>query len=213
MWKIVRVLTIVLMLPLLVLTWLPSNRVPMDGESYAWGLPLLGMDLSGRSINFDWLVVLLFTLLALATLWFLVRGTARQFGWWGCLYFGLFFLSAILMVTGSEEPLVMHGDTLGVEIPLGSLIIGHTGLLWLIALSVLVWHRAPDERPPLTRTNRVLLAVLFLAWCASAVMLRLGGSESQLDQAGVLLLISVALFLPVALLRFNSAEPAQMATA
>ncbi|MEO0441250.1 MAG: hypothetical protein AAF067_10270 [Pseudomonadota bacterium] len=218
MWKLVRGATIVLMLPLVILTWLPTNRVPMDGPSYEWGLPLVGMELSGSSINFDWLVVLLFTLLALATLWHLMRGTARSFGLFGTIYFGLFFLSAILMVTGSEEPLVLHGDTLGVEIPLGAIIIGLTGAMLLIALAFLLLHRQPGlqslmSRPvPLEQRNRVLLLVALLVWCVSGVLLRLGGSESQLDQVGVLMLIGTLLFLPIALQRFDGSKSEQMAT-
>ena len=207
MWKIIRLITIGMMLPLIILTWLPSNRVPMDGTSYVWGLPLLGMGLSGNSMNFDWLIVVLVTLLAFCTLWTLMRGTARSFGLLGSLYFGQFFASAVLMVARSEEPLILYGDTLGFELQLGPILIGYTGMTLLLALIFLFCQKRPDLRsimPPgavWTRWNRRSVAMAVAIWFISGVLLRFGTHLSLLDQIGVFLLISYVPLLTVAFTR------------
>ena len=195
----VRGLLIALVSASLFIVWLPFNRSWMDGESYAWGLPILGQAMSGRGLGGDYWVLpplVLFGAITLLAGW---RASRRMAGMLSGLWF-LVWLASLLVFRVSEGPVFFQGDTLAITLDItaiaaGVILVGVTGA-WLLV-------RAPEKEndalawAPLNTT----FTVFFLGiWAAAFALLASGEPDGQTDRIGVVTLIAMPVLANLALM-------------
>lgn len=194
----VRGLLIALVSASLFVVWLPFNRSWMDGESYAWGLPLLGQSLSGRGLGGDYWVLPVLVLFGGITLLAAWRASRRMAGMLTGLWF-LVWLASLLVYHASEGPILFSGDTLDVHLDItpiaaGIIIAGVCGA-WLLV-------RAPEQDAtglgwaPLNTTFSVFLLAV---WGAAFALLATGEPDGQTDRIGVITLIAMPVLANLAL--------------
>jgi hypothetical protein len=126
-----------------IIVWLPFSRSWMDGDSYVWGLPILGLDLSGRGLGGAYWVLPPLVALPGVSLWAGWRGSRRIFGVLSGLWFMIWFVSVVVM-RSTDGPIMFYGDTLDVayDISAMAMAISGTGLM-----ASFVMIRAPSLTP------------------------------------------------------------------
>ena len=189
-----------------IIVWLPFSRSWMDGDSYVWGLPILGLDLSGRGLGGAYWVLPPLVVLAGVSLWAGWRGSRRIFGVLSGLWFMIWFVSVVVMRI-TDGPIMFYGDTLDVayDISAMAMAISGTGLM-----ASFVMIRAPEldatglQWAPLNTTFGIFLAALYaVVWG----LLVNGEPNGQSDQYGVLALLAMPLLVNLAFMRWRgSAE-------
>ena len=178
----------------------------MDGDSYVWGLPILGLDLSGRGLGGAYWVLPPLVVLAGVSLWAGWRGSRRIFGVLSGLWFMIWFVSVVVMRI-TDGPIMFYGDTLDVayDISAMAMAISGTGLM-----ASFVMIRAPEldatglQWAPLNTTFGIFLAALYaVVWG----LLVNGEPNGQSDQYGVLALLAMPVLVNLAFMRWRgSAE-------
>jgi hypothetical protein len=189
-----------------IIVWLPFSRSWMDGDSYVWGLPILGLDLSGRGLGGAYWVLPPLVALAGVSLWAGWRGSRRIFGVLSGLWFMIWFVSVVVM-RSTDGPIMFYGDTLDVayDISAMAMAISGTGLM-----ASFVMIRAPEldatglQWAPLNTTFGIFLAALYaVVWG----LLVNGEPNGQSDQYGVLALLAMPVLVNLAFMRWRgSAE-------
>ncbi|MDG1418616.1 MAG: hypothetical protein P8P99_12510 [Maricaulis sp.] len=189
-----------------IIVWLPFSRSWMDGDSYVWGLPILGLDLSGRGLGGAYWVLPPLVALAGVSLWAGWRGSRRIFGVLSGLWFMIWFVSVVVMRI-TDGPIMFYGDTLDVayDISAMAMAISGTGLM-----ASFVMIRAPEldatglQWAPLNTTFGIFLAALYaVVWG----LLVNGEPNGQSDQYGVLALLAMPVLVNLAFMRWRgSAE-------
>jgi hypothetical protein len=185
-----------------IIVWLPFSRSWMDGDSYVWGLPILGLDLSGRGLGGAYWVLPPLVTLAGVSLWAGWRGSRRIFGVLSGLWFMIWFISVVVMRI-TNGPIMFYGDTLDVAYDISSIGMAITGG-GLMASFVMI--RAPEldasglQWAPLNTTfSLFLLALYAVVWG----LLVNGEPNGQTDQYGVLALLSMPILANLALTRWR----------
>ena len=185
-----------------IIVWLPFSRSWMDGDSYVWGLPILGLDLSGRGLGGAYWVLPPLVALAGVSLWAGWRGPRRIFGVLSGLWFMIWFVSVVVMRI-ANGPIMFHGDTLDVAYDISGIAMVVTGSGLLASLMMI---RAPErdatglQWAPLNTTfGLFLLALYAIVWG----LLVNGEPDGQTDQFGVLALLAMPLLANLALMRWR----------
>ena len=189
-----------------IIVWLPFSRSWMDGDSYVWGLPILGLDLSGRGLGGAYWVLPPLVALAGVSLWAGWRGSRRIFGVLSGLWFMIWFVSVVVMRI-TDGPIMFYGDTLDVAYDISAMAVAITGT-GLMASFVMI--RAPEldatglQWAPLNTTFGIFLAALYaVVWG----LLVNGEPNGQSDQYGVLALLAMPVLVNLAFMRWRgSAE-------
>jgi len=189
-----------------IIVWLPFSRSWMDGDSYVWGLPILGLDLSGRGLGGAYWVLPPLVALAGVSLWAGWRGSRRIFGVLSGLWFMIWFVSVVVMRI-TDGPIMFYGDTLDVAYDISAMAMAITGT-GLMASFVMI--RAPEldatglQWAPLNTTFGIFLAALYaVVWG----LLVNGEPNGQSDQYGVLALLAMPVLVNLAFMRWRgSAE-------
>lgn len=176
-------------------TWLPLLRGLFDGPSYRWGNTLFGMNFSGKGIDGDFYYVIFHAVVGFGLLYTFYHTHKRV------LFYTLLALWYIPVVGNvcwtifAGEGLYFHGDTLGIHLNLGYVVLPIVALLavwviWLIVTDlqhgkVFKWNR---------KNNRWLMVVLSML-PVQFILLRTGEPHGLTDKIGVVMaLLQVVIF-------------------
>jgi hypothetical protein len=171
-------------------TWLPLLRGLFDGPSYRWGNTLFGMSFSGNGIDGDYYFVVVNAVVGFLLLYTFYHTHKRV------LFYTLLALWYITVVGNvcwtifAGEGLYFHGDTLGVHLNLGYVVLPMVALLtvwvtWLVATDprygkVYTWKM---------KNNRWLIVVLAML-PVQFFLLRTGEPHGLTDKIGVVMALS-----------------------
>lgn len=182
--------------------WLPLLRSLFDGDTYEWASgPWFGHVFRGAGLHGDlWYLALKLALFAPA-----VVGLLRR--WWplGALLAAtlaaLYLTADLHTLLTLDEPLVFHGDTLGVRVNITALAPVASGLAFLVALTLVRdVARAPGAGPlPLAPANVRMLVMLGALLPIQFVLLQFGEPHGTTDAIGVVMTIAQWLGLAAAL--------------
>lgn len=174
----------------LIFTWLPLVRGFFDGPTYQWGTSYFGQSFSGEGLGADsWL---LFLKLAFggAILWFGYRGPRQPFHALLLAWLAIGAADILHGVAANPEGMVFRGDTLGIELNIGTIAAAIYGGMFLLGL---YWvARDLKDRPTWpkiawTPRNRKLAIAAIAALPVQFALLRFGEPHGLSDQIGVIL--------------------------
>lgn len=181
-----------------VIFWLPLVRSLFDGSSYRWQL----FRYSGEGVGGDLWFLLLGTGFAVWMLYLGWRGARPPFHFLLVGWHALITAALIWVVVRAAESLVLRGDTLGLEVPLG---LAGPFVLGGFAIASAVWvaqdflsGRKPYQ-PSWTLRELRILGVFAAALPVQFVLLRFGPPDGTTDQIGVILTLAQWLLIGLAL--------------
>lgn len=172
--------------------WLPLLRSLFDGDTYEWASgPWFGHVFRGAGLRGD----LWYLLLKLACFVPAVVALLRR--WWPlgarltAALAALYVVADLHTLLTLDEPLVFHGDTLGVRLNITALAPLISGLACIAALSLLrsVGGLRSGGPLPLAPGNVRALAMLGALLPLQYVLLQFGAPHGTTDAVGVLITI------------------------
>ena len=185
---------------LLIFSWLPLVRAIFDGETYQWGTTHFGRMFRGAGLSPDaWLLVFKAALL-ITLLWLALRRRGQLFRWLLLAWSTTLALDALYLTATQPESLEFHGDTLGIHLNLGPVVIA--AFAGFAALAGYWVARRSRREPIVTRwqpANSKRLAALLLLLPIQFLLLRFGEPHGTTDAIGVLITIAQCPLLAFAL--------------
>jgi hypothetical protein len=176
----------------MIFAWLPFWRCVMDGTSYEWGNNYFGQMYQGAGLHGDFLFLAYQLLLGLTVLWLGNRGARAPFAALLVVWHGILAGSALHGALTAREPLMFHGDTLGVHLDITFVAPAIYGLIFLLAL---LWAvRETGLRPARLAlrwgpVNTVLSVVVLALLGAGYYLLSTGEPHGETDGIGVVVTI------------------------
>lgn len=186
---LLRILSAWLLLVTLV-GWLPLIRSLFDGDTYEWGSGRwFGTVFRGAGLEGDLWFLALKTSVGLTVVVALLRRWLPVAAYLALAVASLHFASDIHTLMTIDEPLIFHGDTLGVRanITVITPIVSAVALLTALALLASLKGVLRTGPQPLAPSNRRAVWVLSAVLPIQFVLLRFGEPHGASDAVGVLL--------------------------
>jgi hypothetical protein len=171
-------------------TWLPLLRGLFDGPSYRWGNTLFGRNFSGNGINGDYYYVIVHAVFGFFLLYTFYHSHRRVVFYTLLALWHLTIVGNVCWAIFAGEGLYFHGDTLGIHLNLGYVVIPMVALLAVWVIRVI----ATDQRYGKVfkwkmKNNRWLIVVLSML-PVQFILLRTGEPQDLTDKIGVVMALS-----------------------
>jgi hypothetical protein len=185
-----------------IIPWLVTYRLTLEGDGYSWGSSYFGrMFHSSGLARPDFLVIYILLALSLFLMWQLRNQRFRLAAPLLVAFLGFFAADAVYELMAGE-PVMFHGDTLGVHLNVSVLFFVLQFGLFAIALAWWYGVRDIDRGPgpqPLTNLKRWLVRLCVVLAPIQIMLLVAGEPHAMTDEIGVILTILQWLFLAYAL--------------
>lgn len=175
------------------LPWLVTHRISLEGDSYRWGTEYFGhMFHSAGFERPDFLIIYGLLAASLFVMWQLRRHHLRVAAAAMLVYLGFFAADAAQQFL-SGEPMMFHGDTLGIHVDLSvPFFILQFGMF---AVAIAWWWLLRDIRVepaprPVAGFRRLLVMVCIAAFPVQIALLVTGEPHGTTDAIGVIMTLS-----------------------
>jgi hypothetical protein len=185
-----------------IIPWLVTYRLTLEGDGYAWGSSYFGrMFHSSGLARPDFLVIYVLLALSLFLMWQLRKQNFRLAVPLLVLFLGFFAADAVYELVAGE-PVMFHGDTLGVHLNVSALFF--VLQFGMFAISLAWWYgvrdvdRGPGPRP-LSGPKQWIVRLCVVLVPIQITLLVVGEPHGLTDEIGVILTILQWLLLAYAL--------------
>lgn len=185
-----RRVTVIWLLTLALFGWLPLVRVLFDGDTYEWGVRYFGILLNGAGLDGDNWYLVVRTAVCGAAVWAVLRRW-RVTGPVLALAITAFLFASDLHALFMAQPMIFHGDTLGIRLNVTAIAPVVTAVALSAAIGLLIQdlRRSATPPPALAKANLRWLAILAAALPLQFVLLRFGEPHGATDAVGVVMTI------------------------
>ncbi|MEM7102175.1 MAG: ubiquinol cytochrome C oxidoreductase [Bacteroidota bacterium] len=172
------------------LTWLPLLRCMFDGNSYSWGTFYFGKSFQSVGLQPDYLLNV-FSLLIFMALYYGFYHLKNRKVFYGLL--GLWFIHIFgnfLLEIALKGDVVFHGDTMGVQVSLLTIVLP-LAILALVLIGLVIKHDLQTEpkQIPWSRLNTIKALLILGPLPLQAIFFATGEPHDMTDQIAVVIAI------------------------